>query len=57
MTNVNSDETPTMRQHTTGGLKNEDADSAAWEAGKGAVIGASKVCHTTSFLRSMNELE
>ncbi|EHL01638.1 hypothetical protein M7I_2271 [Glarea lozoyensis 74030] len=31
-----------MKQHTTGGLKNRDADGAAWEAGKGAVIGASK---------------
>ena len=37
------DDTPNMKQHTTGGLKNQDADGAAWEAGKGAVIGASKV--------------
>jgi hypothetical protein len=38
------DERRAMKQHTTGGLKSEDADGAAWEAGKGAVIGASKVC-------------
>jgi hypothetical protein len=37
------DETGSMKQHTTGGLKSENADVAAWEAGKGAVIGASKV--------------
>lgn len=31
----------------SGGLKSEDADNAAWEAGKGAVVGATKVreCH------------
>ncbi|KAH6684135.1 hypothetical protein B0J14DRAFT_572192 [Halenospora varia] len=28
--------------HTTGGLKNDDADGAAWEAGRGAVSGAAK---------------
>lgn len=27
----------------SGGLKSEDADNAAWEAGKGAVVGATKV--------------
>ncbi|EPE34120.1 hypothetical protein GLAREA_07133 [Glarea lozoyensis ATCC 20868] len=42
MAKSNSDEPRTMKQHTTGGLKNRDADGAAWEAGKGAVIGASK---------------
>lgn len=26
----------------SGGLKSEDADNAAWEAGKGAVVGATK---------------
>jgi hypothetical protein len=29
--------------HTSGGLKNDEANSAAWEAGKGAVAGAVKV--------------
>jgi hypothetical protein len=48
MAKSNSDEPRTMKQHTTGGLKNQDADGAAWEAGKGAVIGASKACY---FLR------
>jgi hypothetical protein len=47
------DETRTMKQHTTGGLKSEDADTAAWEAGKGAVIGASKV----RTIRALNEFE
>jgi hypothetical protein len=27
----------------SGGLKNDDADEAAWEAGKGALVGATKV--------------
>lgn len=36
--------TAAMKEHTTGGLKNEDAEGAAWEGGKGALIGASKVC-------------
>ncbi|CAG8962056.1 hypothetical protein HYALB_00010249 [Hymenoscyphus albidus] len=31
-----------MKQHTTGGLNNEDAQGAAWEGGRGAVIGAAK---------------
>lgn len=33
----------TLAMHTTGGLKNDDADGAAWEAGRGAVSGAAKV--------------
>lgn len=42
MSGANSNAKP-VKQHTTGGLKSEHADNAAWEAGKGAVIGASKV--------------
>lgn len=30
--------------HNTGGLQSEEAEHAAWEGGRGAVIGASKVC-------------
>lgn len=33
-----------MRTH--GGLKNEEASDAAWEAGRGALIGASRVCES-----------
>ena len=29
--------------HTSGGLSSEEASSAAWEAGRGAVAGAAKV--------------
>jgi hypothetical protein len=29
--------------HTSGGLKSDEANSAAWEAGRGAVAGAAKV--------------
>jgi hypothetical protein len=29
--------------HSSGGLKSDEANSAAWEAGRGAVIGAAKV--------------
>ncbi|RDL35016.1 Uncharacterized protein BP5553_06947 [Venustampulla echinocandica] len=28
--------------HTTGGLRSAEADSAAWEAGRGAITGAAK---------------
>lgn len=45
-----SNGTTTMKEHTTGGLKNEDAEGAAWEGGKGALIGASKVWHGVTFL-------
>ncbi|KAG9232466.1 hypothetical protein BJ875DRAFT_486062 [Amylocarpus encephaloides] len=31
-----------MKEHTTGGLNSKDADGAAWEAGWGALSGASK---------------
>ena len=29
---------------STGGLGSEEADGAAWEGGRGAVVGAAKVC-------------
>lgn len=29
--------------HQTGGLRNEEANVAAWEAGKGAAVGGAKV--------------
>jgi hypothetical protein len=29
--------------HTHGGLKSEEASEAAWEGGRGAVVGATKV--------------
>ena len=48
MARESPDEPRAMKQHTTGGLKNVDADGAAWEAGKGAVVGASKVCQVKS---------
>lgn len=45
-------------QHTTGGLKNVDAEGAAWEGGKGALIGASKVWHgVTFFTFSLSEVD
>ena len=30
---------------TTGGLQSDEASSAAWEGGRGAVAGAAKVCN------------
>lgn len=33
----------TLGMHSTGGLKNEEASGAAWEAGRGAFAGAAKV--------------
>jgi hypothetical protein len=30
--------------HRTGGLQSEEAETAAWEGGRGALIGASKAC-------------
>lgn len=29
--------------HQTGGLRNEEANAAAWEAGRGALVGGAKV--------------
>ncbi|KAM0135943.1 hypothetical protein ACHAO1_004772 [Botrytis cinerea] len=29
--------------HQTGGLRNEEANAAAWEAGKGAAVGGAKM--------------
>ncbi|CCD51746.1 hypothetical protein BofuT4_uP020520.1 [Botrytis cinerea T4] len=29
--------------HQTGGLRNEEANAAAWEAGKGAAVGGAKI--------------
>ena len=36
-----------MRHH--GGLKNDEANNAAWEAGKGAVADAARVCYFSTF--------
>lgn len=33
----------TKIMHTSGGLSSEEANGAAWEAGRGAVAGAAKV--------------
>jgi hypothetical protein len=33
---------------SSGGLKSDEANSAAWEAGRGAVVGATKVCNSIS---------
>jgi len=29
--------------HTSGGLRSEEANAAAWEGGRGAAVGAAKV--------------
>lgn len=36
--------------HQTGGLRNEEANAAAWEAGKGAAVGGAKVMTLHAFL-------
>lgn len=36
--------------HQTGGLRNEEANAAAWEAGKGAAVGGAKVIDSSCVL-------